>query len=133
MISRNSVQQFKQREASPKVVSQELGARYVVTGSVREADGQVRVAVELSDDQTARVLWSERFDRKAGEVFAIQDDIVKSRPCKFRFKTDHANANPMPRGWRRSSLGPTLAEACTARWPIAPYVPVMGRTAHSAT
>ena len=78
VISRNSVQQFKQREASARLVSQELGARYVVTGSVREVDGQVRVAVELSDAQTARVLWSERFDRKGGEVFAIQDSIVQN-------------------------------------------------------
>jgi TolB-like protein/Flp pilus assembly protein TadD len=78
VISRNSVQQFKQREAPPKVVSQELGARYVVTGSVREAEGQVRVAVELSDAETARVLWSERFDRQGGEVFQIQDSIVQA-------------------------------------------------------
>lgn len=78
VISRNSVQQFKQRQAPPMVVSQELGARYVVTGSVREADGQVRVGVELSDAETARVLWSERFERRGGEVFAIQDSIVRS-------------------------------------------------------
>lgn len=78
VISRNSVQHFKQREASPKLISQELGARYVVTGSVREGDGQLRVAVELSDAQTARVLWSERFDRQGGEVFAIQDSIVQN-------------------------------------------------------
>lgn len=78
VISRNSVQQFKQREATPQMVSDKLGARYVVTGSVREASGQVRVAVELSDAQTARVLWSERFDRKGGEVFQIQDSIVQN-------------------------------------------------------
>jgi len=78
VISRNSVQQFKQRAASARVVSQELGARYVVTGSVREVEGQVRVAVELSDAQTARVLWSEHFDRRGGEVFAIQDSIVQN-------------------------------------------------------
>ncbi len=78
VISRNSVQQFKQREASPKIVSRELGARYVVTGSVREADGQVRVAVELSDAETARVLWSQRFDSKGGEVFQIQDSVAQN-------------------------------------------------------
>lgn len=78
VISRNSVQQFKQREASARVVSHELGARYVVTGSVRESEAQVRVAVELSDAQTARVLWSEHFDRAGGKVFEIQDDIVRN-------------------------------------------------------
>ncbi|HPG80490.1 MAG TPA: winged helix-turn-helix domain-containing protein [Piscinibacter sp.] len=78
VISRSSVQQFKQREASTSVVSKELGARYVVTGAVREADGQVRVAVELSDAETARVLWSERFEGQGGEVFKIQDSIVQN-------------------------------------------------------
>lgn len=80
VISRNSMQQFKQREASARVVSSELGARYVITGSVREAGGQVRVAVELSDAQTARVLWSEHFERErqGGGVFEIQDSIVRN-------------------------------------------------------
>lgn len=78
VISRNSVQQFKQRQASSRVVSSELGARYVVTGSVRELEGQVRVAVELSDAESARVLWSQHFDRQGGEVFAIQDSIVQN-------------------------------------------------------
>ncbi len=58
--------------------------------------------------------------------------LLMSRPCKFRFQADHANANPMPRGWRRSLRGPALAEVGAARWPTAPYVPVLGRTAHSA-
>jgi len=82
VISRNSVQQFKQREATPQVISSELGARYVVTGGVREAPGeaggQVRVAVELSDAVTGRVLWSERFEAEGGGVFAMQDRIVRS-------------------------------------------------------
>jgi adenylate cyclase len=78
VISSNSVQQFKQREATPQIVRDKLGARYVVTGSVRETDGQVRVAVELSDAQTARVLWSQRFERQSSGVFEIQDRIVQS-------------------------------------------------------
>lgn len=78
VISSNSVQQFKQRKLTPQIVRDELRARYVVTGSVREAGGQVRVTVELSDAETARVLWSERFDRQGGGVFEIQDSIVQS-------------------------------------------------------
>ena len=78
VISRNSVQQFKQREATPQIVRAELGARYVVTGSVHEADAQLRVAVELSDAETARVLWSQRFEREGQGVFQIQDSIVQN-------------------------------------------------------
>lgn len=99
VISRNSVQQFKQREATPKAVSSELGARYVVTGGVREADGQVWVAVELSDAESARVLWSERFERKGGEVFEIQDSIVRNVVGALavrvtKFESDRAATRP---------------------------------------
>ncbi|MBL0150900.1 MAG: hypothetical protein IPP87_20410, partial [Ideonella sp.] len=115
VISRNSVQQFKQREASAGVVSQELGARYVVTGSVREVDGQVRAAVELSDAQTARVLWSEHFDRRGGEcsrsrtascktivgalavkVSGLESDRAASRPPSRREAYDCAAAGARP-------------------------------------
>ena len=78
VISRNSVQQYKLREATPQMVRDKLGARYVVTGGVRESGGQVRVTVELSDAQTARVLWSQRFEREGGKVFEIQDSIVQN-------------------------------------------------------
>ncbi|MBX9845644.1 MAG: winged helix-turn-helix domain-containing protein [Xanthobacteraceae bacterium] len=105
VISRNSVQQFKQREATHKVVSSELGARYVVTGSVRETDGQVRVAVELSDAETARVLWSERFDRKGGEVFEIQDSIVQSVVAALAVKVSKLE------GDRAATRSPSLREA----------------------
>lgn len=78
VISRNSVQQFKTRAATPQTIKAELGARYVVSGSVREGGGQVRVTVELSDAETARVLWSHRFDREGKGVFEIQDSIVQN-------------------------------------------------------
>lgn len=105
VISRNSVQQFKQREASPKIVSSELGARYVVTGGVREADGLVRVAVELSDAETARVLWSERFDRKGGELFEIQDAIVQNVVGALAVKVtkfESERAATRPPSWREA-------------------------------
>lgn len=105
VISRNSVQQFKQRQATPQAVSSELGARYVVTGSVRETDGQVRVAVELSDAETARVLWSERFDRKGGEVFEIQDSIVQSVVAALAVKVSKLE------GDRAATRSPSLREA----------------------
>jgi adenylate cyclase len=102
VIASNSVQQFKQRNATPQIVREELGARYVVAGGVREADGKVRIAVELSDAQTARVLWSERFDREGGKVFEIQDSIVRNIVGALAIKvtkleSDRAAARPPSR------------------------------------
>ncbi len=78
VISRNSVEPFKTRPATPKAVRDELGVRYVVTGSVREADGRLRVAVELSDAEKGTVLWSDRLEGEGKAVFDIQDRIVKN-------------------------------------------------------
>jgi adenylate cyclase len=76
--ARNAVQTYKGRNASPGEVSRDLGVRYLVQGSVRQADGRVRVAVELSDATGATLLWSEHYEGEGKEVFEIQDRIVKN-------------------------------------------------------
>jgi TolB-like protein/DNA-binding winged helix-turn-helix (wHTH) protein len=77
VISPNSIEQFKARAPSPKAIKSELGARYFVTGSVREAEGRLRVTVELSDAEKGVVLWSGRYDGAGGDVFGIRDRIVR--------------------------------------------------------
>jgi adenylate cyclase len=78
VAARNAVQPYKGRAASPDEVSRELGVRYLVQGSVRQADGRIRVAVELSDAMKGTVLWSESYEGEGREVFEIQDRIVKN-------------------------------------------------------
>lgn len=78
VLARNAVQPYKGRPVSPDEVSRELGVRYLVQGSVRQADGRLRVAVELSDAMKGTVLWSEHYDGEGREVFDIQDRIVKN-------------------------------------------------------
>jgi adenylate cyclase len=78
VMSRSAMQAFKGRSATPQAIRDELGARYVVQGSVREADGRVRVSVELSDADQGALLWSERYEGEGTQVFEIQDRIVKS-------------------------------------------------------
>lgn len=75
VIARNSVEQFKQRPATAHVVRQELGADYILAGSVRRRDGGIRTAVELSDTGNAQVLWSESFE--GHDFFEIQERIVQ--------------------------------------------------------
>jgi TolB-like protein/class 3 adenylate cyclase len=78
VIAQNTVQAYKHRTVSPYQISRELGVRYVVMGSVREADGRLRVGVELSDAMKGTLLWSERYDGEGREVFEIQDRIVRN-------------------------------------------------------
>ncbi len=77
VIAHNTVQAYKYRTVAPDQISRELGVRYVVQGSVREAGGRLRVGVELSDAMKGTLLWSERYDGEGKEVFEIQDRIVR--------------------------------------------------------
>jgi DNA-binding winged helix-turn-helix (wHTH) protein/TolB-like protein/Tfp pilus assembly protein PilF len=52
-------------------------ARYVVSGSVQRGEAALRIHVRLVDARTNEVLWSERFERPAGDLFAIQDEIAR--------------------------------------------------------
>lgn len=77
VIARNTVQAYKARNANREEISRELGVRYIVQGSVRQAEDAVRVAVELSDAKKGVLLWSERYEGAGREIFEIQDRIVK--------------------------------------------------------
>lgn len=86
VMSRNAVYGFKGKAPSPQTIRTELGARYIVQGSVREADGKVRVAVELSDADKGAQLWSERYDGEGTQLFEIQDKIAKHIVGKLHVK-----------------------------------------------
>ena len=78
VISHNAVQIYKGQPVTPARISRELGVRYIVQGSVRQAGDTVRVAVELSDAEKGILLWSECFEGSGQQVFEIQDRIVKN-------------------------------------------------------
>ena len=86
VLSRNAVEPFRTRVATPQAVGSELGARYVLKGSVREGDGRIRVAVELSDAEKGTVLWSDRYEGEGRDVFDIQDRIVTQIAGKLAVK-----------------------------------------------
>ncbi|MDH3644942.1 MAG: TIR domain-containing protein, partial [Gammaproteobacteria bacterium] len=60
---------------SLRQVAREFGVRYAITGSLAIADARIRVSVELQEIQTARVLWSERFDDELNDLFSVIDRI----------------------------------------------------------
>src|SRR5262249_112199 len=66
---------YKGKAVKIAEVSQELGVQYVLEGSVRKADRQVRITAQLVDATTGYHLWAERYDRPLTDIFALQDDI----------------------------------------------------------
>jgi TolB-like protein/Tfp pilus assembly protein PilF len=77
VISRNTASTFKGKPVKVQEVSRELGVQYVLEGSVRKADGRVRVTAQLIDALQDHHLWTERYDRPLKDIFALQDEIVQ--------------------------------------------------------
>lgn len=78
VIARNSSFRYKGRAVDIRKVGEELGADFVVEGSVRRSAGAVRITAQLIDPRSDAHLWSKTYDRAltAENVFAIQDDIA---------------------------------------------------------
>ncbi len=76
VIAHNSVFTYKGKPVNTKEVSEELGVRYVVEGSVRKAGDKVRITAQLIDALSGHHLWAERYDRDLKDIFALQDEIT---------------------------------------------------------
>jgi adenylate cyclase len=77
VVGRGTTFAYKGQAADPARIGRELGARYVVEGSVRRVGDRVRVSVELTDARGGLHLWSERYEQDVADVFAVQDAIVQ--------------------------------------------------------
>ncbi len=78
VMSHSAVQPYKDKPASVGEIGRDLGVRYVVQGSVRQANGRLRVTAELGDAGTGGQLWSDRVEGQGKDVFEIQDRLVRS-------------------------------------------------------
>jgi TolB-like protein len=76
IVGRAAVAPFKSGRSDLPGMVKELGIGSLVTGTVRENGSRVRVNVELMDARSARLIWSEQYDREGVDVFAAQSDIA---------------------------------------------------------
>jgi len=75
VIARNSVFTYKGKPVKVKQVSEELGVKFVLEGSIQKAGDRLRVNAQLIDSIKGHHLWAERYDRELKDLFALQDDI----------------------------------------------------------
>jgi len=78
VIARNTAFTFKGKNVDVREIGKELGARYVLEGSVQRDQGHVRVNAQLVDAESGGQLWAERFDKPISDLFSMQDEIVAS-------------------------------------------------------
>ena len=76
VIARNSTFTYKGKPVKVKQVSEELGVRYVLEGSLQRSGDRVRITAQLIDALTRNHLWAERYDRDLKDIFALQDEIT---------------------------------------------------------
>jgi len=77
VISRNSTLKYRERPNDLALIGNELGVRYILSGSVRRMDHQIRIAAELADAETLGVLWSDRVSGDIADLFAVQDRLTE--------------------------------------------------------
>jgi len=75
VIARNSTFTYKNRAVDVKQVARDLGARYVVEGSVRKTGNRVRISAQFIDGETGHHVWAEKYDRQLDDIFVLQDEI----------------------------------------------------------
>ena len=78
VISRNSSFTFRGQSHNLKQVASELGARYIVEGSVRKGGNRVRITAQLIDAVEDHHLWSEKWDRTLEDIFDVQDEVSEA-------------------------------------------------------
>jgi TolB-like protein len=76
VIARSSTQRYRGRPVDLAEVARELSVRYVVLGSVRRADGTVRINARLVEAATGAQIWASHYDGKLEDVFALEDRIT---------------------------------------------------------
>lgn len=77
VIARNSTFTYKNKAIKVQQIAQELGAAYVLEGSVRKAGSRIRINAQLVTTKDGKHLWAERYDRELDDIFSVQDDVVK--------------------------------------------------------
>ena len=78
VIARNSAFSFKNKNADVQKISEELGVRYILQGSVRKISQQIRINTQLIDATRGAQIWAERYDGTSDQVFELQDQISEN-------------------------------------------------------
>ena len=78
VASRTSVFALKGKLQDIRTIGTLLGASVVLEGTVRRAANRLRVTAQLTSTDDGRLLWSQRYDRRLDDVFAIQDEIART-------------------------------------------------------
>ncbi len=100
VIARTSTFAYKDKPVKVQQVSEELGVRYVLEGSVQRSEDKVRITAQLIDAIDGKHMWAQRYDRELRDIFELQDEItleiIKALQVKL---TEGEQANIWTKKW----------------------------------
>ena len=105
VIARNSVFSYKGKPVKIQRVAEELGVRYILEGSVQNAENRLRLTVQLIDALTGKHLWADRYDGDLKDIFAFQDEITAKILEELQVKLVHGEY------WRKFAVPKNLEHA----------------------
>jgi adenylate cyclase len=117
VVARNSSFRFRGTDLDMIKVGRELGVAYLLEGSVRRVGSRIRITAQLIDAKSGHHLWAEKFDRDREEIFAIQDDVVRTIVATLIGRLQTA----IVEGAKRKPPGNLAAYECVLRADALPF------------
>ena len=77
VIGRNAVLRYRKRPPTQEEIASDLGATYLVTGSVSRSGKRVRITAQLTEARAETVMWTDRYDGELSDIFDFQDAIAR--------------------------------------------------------
>jgi serine/threonine-protein kinase len=102
VVSRTSAFAYKGKSLDVRTIGGQLGATVVLEGTVRRFGDRLRITAQLINVVDGRLLWSERYDRRAEDLFQIQDDIAETIAGTLRTTLFRDVGEPEPRRYTPS-------------------------------
>ena len=119
VTSRASAMVFKKREQSLRQISDTLQVATVLDGSVRKAADRVRIVAQLIDVDSDQQVWTETYDRKLTDIFAIQTDVALQIAAALKAQLlpeEHTRIRKEPTSDIEAYKLYLLARHCVVRW-----------------
>ncbi len=95
VAARRSAFQFKGSDLDLRKIGQVLGVAHILEGSLQKAGDQVRINVQMVDVQDGLQVWSEKYDRKLDNVFAVEDEIARAIATRLRVQLTGGAGQPL--------------------------------------
>lgn len=101
VMSRRAAVASREAEVDPEKTGRDLGAEYLVTGSLRQVDGRLVVLAKLVQARDGALVWANRIDRSANDLALVRDEIARSVGDSLHKKSGFAAATPASKRARR--------------------------------